>query len=119
MGDFRRLDVWKKAHGLTLGIYHETSRWPSTEQFGLISQTRRAAYSIPSNIAEGCGRDTDPEFVRFSRYALGSASELSYFLLLARDLSYFAPSRPDRLSGSVGEVRRMLSAIMRTTEARR
>ena len=86
MQDFRNLSVWRLAHELTLAAYRETSRFPSSEQFGLTSQMRRSAASIATNIAEGCGRGSDADFGRFLQIALGSASELEYQLLLAADL---------------------------------
>src|SRR5262245_55298502 len=107
MGDFTKLSVWKKAHELTLAMYRSTTKWPKHELFGLISQARRAAYSIPSNIAEGCGRNSDAELARYSRNSMGSSSELSYFIILAHDLDYIARPERDELQGSVTEVRRM------------
>ena len=91
MQDFRKLVVWRQAHEMTLRIYGETTTFPLEERFGLSSQMRRSASSIPTNIAEGCGRGTDPDFARFLRIALGSASELEYLLILATDLGYLAP----------------------------
>ena len=67
MGDFTKLAVWKKAHALTLAIYRETANWPKHELFGLISQSRRAAFSVPANIAEGCGKNSDAELARHTR----------------------------------------------------
>jgi len=98
-----------------LDVHRETSAWPRHERYGLISQARRAAYSIPSNIAEGCGRDTDPEFARFVRYSMGSASELSYFLMLARDIGYFPGAIPPSLNDPLTEVRRMLAVLVRNS----
>ena len=88
MGDFAKPAVWKKAHELTLAIYRETSCWPNHELFGLVSQSRRAAVSVPANLAEGCGKNSDAELARHARDSLGSASELSYYLILTHDLSY-------------------------------
>src|SRR5437867_492971 len=76
MKDFRKLQVWEKAHQLGLALYQVTASFPRDETYGLVSQIRRAAASIPSNIAEGCGRDGDPELSRFCIIARGSASEL-------------------------------------------
>src|SRR5262245_17509037 len=97
MGDFTKLAVWKKAHAVTLGIYRETAFWPKHEQFGLISQARRAAYSIPANIAEGCGKNSDGALARHARDSLGSSSELSCYLILAHDLSYMDRESRDDL----------------------
>src|SRR5438445_4516389 len=86
MQDFRALKVWQKAHQLTLAIYQSTRAFPRTEQYGLTSQLRRACSSVAANLAEGCGRRGDGEFRRFCSIAMGSASEVEYHLLLAKDL---------------------------------
>jgi four helix bundle protein len=86
MKSFRGLKVWHSAHQLTLAVYKATAKFPKEELYALTSQMRRAASSIPANIAEGCGRGTDADFGRFLQIALGSASELEYHLLLAFDL---------------------------------
>ena len=88
MKDFRDLEVWRHSHRLTLDVYRESKNFPMDERFGLTSQIRRCAASIPANIAEGCGRRGDGEFHRFLPIAMGSASELDYHLLLAKDLEY-------------------------------
>lgn len=97
MGDYQKLEVWKAAHRLTLGIYRGTAAFPASERFGITSQLRRAAASIAANIAEGCGRNSDNELARFLRISLGSANEVEYFLLLARD-SMMSNGRPLPLS---------------------
>ena len=86
MEDFKNLKVWSKAHELTIAIYKRTRTFPVDEMYGLTSQIRRASASIGANIAEGCGRRSDPEMKRFIQIARGSASEVEYHLLLARDL---------------------------------
>jgi len=88
MSNFKKLDVWNDAHALVLDIYRATGAFPRAEQFGLTSQIRRAAISIPANLAEGSGRDTQRDFARFTSIALGSADELEYLLILAHDLGY-------------------------------
>ncbi len=90
MKEFRRLNVWEKAHALTLHIYRITANFPREEQYGIISQMRRCSASVAANIAEGCGRTGDGEFHRFLNTAAGSAVELEYFLLLSRDLSFIS-----------------------------
>ena len=114
MKDFRKLQVWHKAHALVLAIYRETAAFPRDERFGLTSQIRRAAVSIPGNIAEGCGRNTDHDFARFLDYALGSASEVEYHLLLALDLDFLDPDTHLALDGQTTEVKRMLSSLIST-----
>lgn len=113
MSDFRKLLVWQKAHVLTLTVYRETAHWPRHEQYGLVSQTRRAAASVPSNIAEGCGRDSDAELARFISIAKGSAAELSYFLLLASELGYLSRSNYEMTAKALAEVQRMLWSLER------
>ena len=112
MRDFRRLDVWHKAHAQALSIYRATDGFPNSEQYGLTSQMRRAAASIPTNIAEGCGREGDAELARYLRYSLGSASELEYQLILARDLQYLRDEAFERLTSDVTEVKRMLAGLL-------
>ena len=108
MRDYRELKVWEKAHRLTLDIYQVTKAFPRDETYGLQNQLRRAASSVPTNIAEGCGRDTATELARFLHIATGSLSEVDYQLLLARDLAYIAPPEYDRLVIQLQEVRKML-----------
>jgi len=78
MQDFKKLEVWRKAHELTLDVYRATESFPRTEVYGLTTQLRRSCSSIPANIAEGCGRGTNGDLGRFLRIAAGSASELEY-----------------------------------------
>jgi four helix bundle protein len=85
---FRDLIVWQKSHDLTLEIYRITSKFPAEERYGLTSQLRRAAYSIPSNIVEGHSRKSRKEFLQFLNIAKGSLEELKYFLILSFDLKY-------------------------------
>ena len=86
MRNFKELQVWQKSHMMTMKVYRLTRNFPSDERFGLVSQIRRSAASVPANIAEGCGRRGDREFSRFLSIAAGSASETEYHLLLAYDL---------------------------------
>src|SRR5262245_3418693 len=117
MKDFRELAVWEKSHALTLAVYKATADFPRQELYGLVGQVRRAASSVPTNIAEGCGREGDPGFARFLQIAMGSASELDYQLLLAKDLGYLAPEGHARLGGAVLEVKRMLASLLRKVRA--
>ena len=117
MKDFKKLQVWEKAHDLTLAVYRVTTAFPKEEMFGLTSQIRRASSSIPANIAEGCGRDSDAELKRFLQIAMGSASELEYHLLLAHDLGYIDHENYGRLEQSTTGVRRMLTGFIQRLTA--
>ena len=86
MKDFKKQKVWQKSHRLTLDIYKATANFPREELYGLTNQLRRSCASIPANIAEGCGRNSDADFSRFLQIAMGSATELEYHLLLSHDL---------------------------------
>lgn len=119
MKDFRQLKVWEKSHELALAIYHITTSFPREETYGLTSQIRRAASSIPSNIAEGCGRNGDAELARFCTIARGSASELEYQLLLARDLKLLQASDYETLSQQTAEIKRMLTVLVQKLTAER
>src|SRR5882672_8930168 len=111
MEDFKNLKVWSKAHQLTLAVYQRTRTFPKDEIYGLTSQIRRASASIGANIAEGCGRRSDPELKRFVQIARGSANELEYHLLLARDLLFLTPDEFRNLEAKTMEVQRMLAAL--------
>ncbi len=112
MQDFRKLKVWEKGHNLTLQLYKTTVGFPTDERYGLTSQIRRSAASIPANIAEGCGRSTNPDFSRFLQIATGSASELQYHILLARDLDLIPQAEYGRLTDEAEEIKKMLSALI-------
>ena len=112
MQNYKDLKVWEKAHQLTIHIYQTTKSFPKDETFTLVSQMRRAAFSIPSNIAEGCGRNTNPDFANFLNIALGSANELDYFLLLAKDLNYLQENIYDDLRKRTEEIKAMLISLI-------
>ena len=97
MKDFRNLRVWQEAHQLTLQIYRATAKFPREELYGLTSQIRRCSTSMGANIAEGCGKRGNNEFQRYLVIASGSASELDYELLLAKDLEYLSDQTYHRL----------------------
>jgi len=118
MKDFRDLKVWQKAHKLTLMVYHASATFPREERYGLTAQMRRSAVSVPSNIAEGCGR-RGADFGRFMQIAMGSASELEYQMLLARDLEIVQAPEYGRLEAGVTEVKRMLAALIAKLSADR
>jgi four helix bundle protein len=115
--NFKELKVWEKAHRLTLEVYKVTSSFPKDELYGLTSQIRRAAASVPANIAEGCGRESKVELARFLQISLGSASELEYHLLLARDLQILSEATYVPLEAQVTEVKRMLTALIQRIKA--
>jgi four helix bundle protein len=115
--DFRKLKVWEKAHVLTLDVYQASKSFPRDEIYGLTSQMRRASVSIGANIAEGSCRRGDVDFARFLQMAAGSASEVEYHLLLARDLNLLEASDNQRLSEEAVEVKRMLASLMQKLRA--
>ena len=112
MNDFKNLKVWAKSHQLTLHVYRSTQGFPKEELFGLVSQIRRSASSIGANIAEGVGRKSDGELTRFLHIARGSASELEYHLLLAKDLEFLPKEKFNDLMRITEEVQRMLTALI-------
>ena len=113
MRDFKGLMVWQRAHRLTVNVYRATEAFPSRERFGLTDQIRRASISIPANIAEGCGRRSQRDFARFLQISVGSANELEYHLLLARELGYLETDSHSVFNTDPGEVRQMLSSLIR------
>jgi four helix bundle protein len=117
MRNYRDLQVWKKAHDLTLELYRVSQRFPREEIYGIMGQLRRAAVSIGANLAEGCGRRTSTELARFVRIALGSASELDYHFLLSRDLGFTAAEEFTSASAALTEVRKMLTSFLNSVEA--
>ena len=117
MRDFRKLKVWEKAHELALDTYRITARFPREELYGLTAQLRRACVSIPANIAEGCGREGEPELRRFLRIGLGSANELEYHLILAKDLGYLSSEDYKTIIGKLVEVKRMLTVLSKKLTA--
>lgn len=117
MRDFKKLKVWSRSHDLTLRIYELTSQFPSREIYGLTSQIRRASASIPTNIAEGCRRDSSRDFARFLQIALGSASETEYLTLLAHDLKYLEDDQYVELVDTIVSLKKMLSVLLRTIKS--
>ena len=113
MRDFKNYRVGEKAHQLTLAVYAATTDFPKEELYGLKSQIRRSCASVPANIAEGCGRDTNAEFARFLRISAGSANELEYHLLLARDLGLLGTPEHATLDAKANDVKRMLATLTR------
>lgn len=119
MKDFKELKVWQKAHLLTLALYRMTGIFPREELYGLTSQIRRCSASVAANIAEGCGRKGNAELHRFLQIAAGSASELDYHLLLARDLRFLNEPDYSEAAGLLLEVRRMLTSLSRKVDLER
>ena len=112
MRNYRDLEVWEKAHKLTLQLYQRSRTFPKEEFYGLTSQLRRSMMSIGANLAEGCGRQTTPELARFVRIAMGSASEVDYHLLLARDFGYLQSDEHQELSQELTRIRKMLASLL-------
>ena len=112
MRDFHELKVLQKAHRFVLALYRHSQGFPTEERFGLTIQLRRAAVSVASNIAEGCGRDGERDFARFLSIAAGSASEVEYQLLLALDLGYLPDELHRQLDAQINEVKRMLNSFI-------
>lgn len=113
MQDFTKLTLWQKAHGLALDVYRSTAFFPRDERYGLTNQIRRSATSIATNIAEGCGRNSGADFAWFLSIAGGSASELEYQILLSRELGFIASDAHALLTNQTGEVKKMISGLLR------
>jgi four helix bundle protein len=114
---YRELEVWQKSYQMCLDLYRLTKGFPLEEKYGLTSQLRRAAVSVPSNIAEGYGRKTVLEYIRSLYVANGSVCELETQLMLARDLDYLDDAQARQLRGQLGSVERMLRALIRALDA--
>jgi four helix bundle protein len=119
MKDFRSLRVWEKAHILTLAIYKSTEEFPKQELYALTNQIQRAAVSVPANIAEGCGKDSDAELKRYFSIAMGSSSELEYMLLLSRDLGYLQEAAYQTMQNDLVEIRKVLNAFIQRLKTNR
>lgn len=113
MVNYRKYIVWQKSHQLVLDIYKTTTSFPKSEQFNLVSQINRACTSIPTNIAEGCGRETQKELIRFLYTSSGSAQELEYLLLLSKDLKFINDNNYQKLYIEITEIKKMLASLIR------
>ena len=113
MKDFRTLNVWQKSHKLAVLIYQKTKKFPKEEVYGITSQLRRAIVSIPTNLAEGCGRGSDKDFAKFAQIAIGSASECEYLILLSNELGFVDKNDSDELIEKVCEIKRMLTSLIK------
>ena len=114
---FQQLEAWQEAHKLALMVYQATKDFPGEERFGLVSQMRRAAVSIPANVAEGFKRRGIQDKLRFYNVSEGSLEELKYFFILSRDLGYIASEA--ELMAQAERVGRLLNGLMASTERRR
>ena len=112
MKDYRKLVVWERAHKLTMFIYKLTRAFPKEEQYGLVSQIRRAATSTPTNIAEGCGTNTQPDFARYLQHAFGSMQEVQYLSFLSFELKYLDREDYIVLDNDISEVKAMLVGLI-------
>ncbi len=108
MQDYTKLKVWEFSHQYVLEIYKVAKVFPKEELFGLVSQLRRAVSSIPANIAEGCGKNTQLDFAKFLNISLGSANEVEYFVLLAKDLDSLKLEVYDTLFNKINQIKAML-----------
>ncbi len=112
MRDFRELKIWEISHQLTLKVYRITKQFPKEETYALTSQIRRSSSSIPTNIAEGCGRGTNKEFAQFLQIAIGSAYELDYQILLAKDLEYIDKNTYSELNDEIIRLQKQIAALL-------
>lgn len=112
MRDFRKIKVWEKSHYLVLEIYEITKDFPKDEIFGITNQIRRAVVSIPNNLAEGCGRNSEKELKQFSVISMGSASEVEYLLFLSFELKYLSKENYDFLNDRIIEIKKMLAGFI-------
>ena len=115
---FRELEVWQKAHGLALATYRLTDKFPDRERFGIVSQIRRSAASVPANIAEGFGRRTTKELLQFLTNANGSLEETRYFFILGRDLGYLKNEDFEDMEKQCSSVGQMIGALGRSLKSR-
>ncbi len=117
MQNFKDLIVWKKAHENALLVYNSTKGFPKDELFGITSQIRRAAVSIPTNVAEGCGKFTKKDFANFLQIAFGSAQEVEYLSLLSFELDYFNKIQFQKIESTNNEVKAMLISLIKKVRA--
>ncbi|MCB0013174.1 MAG: four helix bundle protein [Anaerolineales bacterium] len=113
MRDFRTLIVWQMAHQMVLAVYEVIKGLPREERFAIADQLRRAAVSVPTNIAEGCGQLSRNQFARFLQISIASASETEYLLLLCRDLNYLPDDQYAKLHQQLTQIRKMLTKLVK------
>lgn len=114
MVDYRNYIVWQKSHRLVIDIYKITAPFPKSEQFNFVSQINRAALSIPTNIVEGCGRETQKELIRFLYISSGSAHELGYLIQAATELAFIDGNDSIKLLSEIDEIKKMLYSLIQT-----
>ncbi len=114
MHNFKELKVWNLSRELVKEVYVLTANFPAEEKFGLISQLRRCVVSIPTNIAEGCGRNTDKDFAQFLNISLGSAYELETLLILAMDVNFISNEQLEQLTTKISEIQKMTFGLIKT-----
>jgi four helix bundle protein len=115
MRDYKKYDVWIRSHQLVLVVYKEIAPlFHKSEQFGLTSQMKRAAYSVPFNIVEGCGRNTDKDFAHFLDTSLGSVQELEYCFLLANDIGFINEEMYVKLNDNVNEIKAKIINLIKS-----
>jgi len=114
MHDFRKLEVWNKAMNLVTEVYKEANSFPQEERFGLTSQIKRSCISIPSNIAEGCGRGTKKQFVHFLDISLASAYELETQIIIGNNLGYIKENIKNEIVESIQEISRMIYGLQQS-----
>jgi four helix bundle protein len=117
--NYKELNVWQKAYQLCIKIYKTTKRFPKEEIYGLTSQLRRAAISVPSNIAEGYGRQTTKEYIQALYIAYGSLCEVETQILLSKDLGYVENGDYNDLQNDLGDIERMLKSLIKSLENKR
>ena len=116
MQHFTELKVWQRSHMLVLSLYRLTSQFPADERFGLTSQLRRAAASVPTNIAEGAKRQGKQDYARFLNIAQGSLAETEYLVMLSRDLGYLPPEKAKESLSEMSEIAGMLHRLRKKVE---
>ncbi|MDI9859810.1 four helix bundle protein [Flectobacillus roseus] len=119
MRDFRKLHIWRQAHEICLLIYKETQLFPIEEKYGITSQLRRAAVSVPNNIAEGCGTIGEKEFARYLKIAYSSASEVDYLLLLCSDLGFLPKEKHELLFSNLTSLKKQIFSFITKLNAER
>ncbi|PWJ56615.1 four helix bundle protein [Dyadobacter jejuensis] len=117
MRDFRKYSVWEQSHNLVLKVYILTNKFPNDERFGLTSQIRRAATSIPTNICEGCAKISEKEFARYLGISFGSCQEVEYLIYLAKDLGYLSMEIYDTFQVEIVSIKKQLYQLIKTLNA--